>query len=504
MEGKTDKKEKITLSRPLRILIFALICSVELAINWSTGLLSSASKNIKTTLKLNDTQFGTFGLVNGYGRMIGTTIYMIVINFIDRKWMYAGSCILKSIFLAGFKFTNNYFILLICRSGQAVLHMPVSIYIPIWVDQFGVFSLKTVMLSINTAVMPAGKVVGYLLHSIFGDANWQNGFLTEAIYLTFVGVSLSLMPGHYFSKNLFLMKDETGGEKVVTKEKESKPRISYFAEKETSVVKKSGLLSIFSDLQTIGGNIQLLSIIIVRVILFGINTALHFWMSDYMRNALGIQDQKLITGSYTLVCLLGPVGGILANSLIQCTIGGYNHPHSPIILICVQCVAAIASISVPFIKTMVPFIIALGTYFTCNSSVLPFVQGLIIDSASPEIKGVAFSVANLLTMIFTSSLFPPLYGLISDKYGHIWKSLAMLVIMSFSAIVLLPLILFAILRYRKMAKEGLLEKGEKPRTSKGSDVARDNVAGDADVVNDQVKKNRKGLKGKGKEMQDKA
>ena len=48
-------------------------------------------------------------------------------------------------------------------------------------------------------VIPAGKVAWYLLHALFGEENWQMGFVFEGAYLFLVGLFVSFTPGKYFS-----------------------------------------------------------------------------------------------------------------------------------------------------------------------------------------------------------------------------------------------------------------------------------------------------------------
>ena len=72
--------------------------------------------------------------------------------------------------------------------------MPPSIYIPVWIDQFGVMFMTMVQV-----VIPTGKVAWYLLHALFGEENWQMGFVFEGAYLFLVGLFVSFTPGKYFS-----------------------------------------------------------------------------------------------------------------------------------------------------------------------------------------------------------------------------------------------------------------------------------------------------------------
>ena len=59
--------------------------------------------------------------------------------------------------------------LILLRGIDGIIHMPSSIYLHVWIEQFGVGDLKTLMQSVVLVIQPVGKVVGFLLHIIVGD-----------------------------------------------------------------------------------------------------------------------------------------------------------------------------------------------------------------------------------------------------------------------------------------------------------------------------------------------
>jgi hypothetical protein len=88
------------------------------------------------------------------------------------------------------------------------------------------------MQSVVLVVQPGGKVVGFLLHIIVGDAEWRMGFVLEGIYLVAVGFVFALSPIRYFDSKLQVVKDPDGGEHVEVKKEKQVSKISVFEEKE--------------------------------------------------------------------------------------------------------------------------------------------------------------------------------------------------------------------------------------------------------------------------------
>ena len=164
-------KRRVTLSYFLRIYIFFIITSVELIINVGTGIISFASKRIKSELLMNDKEFSLFDSVNSFGRAFGSLIFMIISNKFDRQYTFIFFITIKGILLIIFYFSHNSLTLIILRFLIGIVHMPPSIYIPIWIDQYGIKKYKTVQLTIKTFSVPMGKVIGYLFCYYFNEIN---------------------------------------------------------------------------------------------------------------------------------------------------------------------------------------------------------------------------------------------------------------------------------------------------------------------------------------------
>ena len=70
-----NTQRKVKLSRCYRLFLFFIMVSIEGIMNVSSGLLSSATKEIKKSLKMNDAKFGSFGTANSLGRIISSTLF---------------------------------------------------------------------------------------------------------------------------------------------------------------------------------------------------------------------------------------------------------------------------------------------------------------------------------------------------------------------------------------------------------------------------------------------
>jgi sugar phosphate permease len=455
-----DNKEEedhgpIKLSRSVRFLLFLIIVSTELFMNNSSGLLSSSSVAIKNQFKIGDKDFGLLGTSQGIGRVVGNLLYIYFNNKISAKIILAFSLIVKGLLAIIFKFSNNFNILIFVRGIVAIFRMPPSIYCGVWIDQFGIQKYKTVQMSTIPMVQTAGKMLGYLYHMIVGEENWSNGFVIQGSFLILLGVLVICFPNIYFSQKI-KSKEKTEENKDDTSEYE-------YIERNKDVndtKKKSKLTQFFHDVyELISNPIWSLSMT-GRALLFGITTTIHFWVSDYMKNVILIKDKKEVFMIYTVITILGPLGGVICNSLVNPLIGGYEKKKASYAAILLHITEVLCGMSMAFLRNKISFLVLTLFYFLFDSSVIGIINGINISSVRPEIKATGFSIANLVTHALCSGPGPYLYGVVNDKYKDRFMGAGMLCMMFICALACPIFIIMTIIRNRILnTKEK--EKAEK-------------------------------------------
>ena len=340
--------------------------------------------------------------------------------------------------------------------------MPQAIYIPVWIAQFGIRKYRTIQLTFLQLFMTVGKCVGYFINMYFGLENWKKGFLVEAVYLLFCSFCCLISSEDYFSKTLFRPEiDEFKNKEKLEKisctvyEEELEPKKEI--KKNTNFCNSIKILSCHS--------LYLISMM-CRCILHGLNTCLHFWLADFMRNVIHEKNQLKITICYSIICFAGPLCGILANIILRPIIGQYDSRKASWPLVFLQLTASIFAVSIGFMKTTLTVSFATILFLMFNSSALPLLQGILISCVDKDLSTTGFSIANILTQVLTSGTTPLLYGIINDKYKDKYPSLAMICIMSLQFIAVPLLVLLAILRNKKFDEE---EKN-KEKTEELNDV----------------------------------
>ena len=442
----TNSKEprKVRLSRHYRLFMFFIMISIEGVMNIANGLLSSATKEVKKSLKMNDAKFGSFGTANSFGRILSSTLFGMLNQKISRKWTTTLGIGFHTIFLLCFHITDNANILIFVRGLHGFTQMPPSIYVPVWIAQYSLRSFRTVQLTAVQLSQTIGKCIGYLLNMYFGLEHWKKGFLVEASYLLFCTISCLVTSEDYFSMTLYRPK--------LSDEEEKNLRISCTVYEEQQEVKKEKG-NFFADLKVLSCHSLYILSVICRCILHGLNTCLHFWLADFMRNVIHEQNQLKITIYYTIICFAGPVGGMINNAVLKPIIGSYESRRASWPLVLLQLTASIFGISIGFMKTTLMVTIATILFLIFNSSALPIVQGILISCVDKKMSATGFAIANILTQVLTSGTTPLLYGMINDRYKDRYPNMAMVCIMSLEFLAVPFLCVLAYLRNKKFDEE---------------------------------------------------
>ena len=357
-ENKNKVLRQIRLSRCYRLFLFFVMINIESIMNVSSGILSSATKEIKFQLKLTDTQFGSFGTANSIGRIISSILFGMYNQKISRKWSTAIYVIFHSIFLFCFKSTENAFILIFIRGLLGFTQIAPSVYVPVWINQFGLSEYKTIKITSVQLFQTTGKLLGHLINLLLGLENWRTGFVIEAIYLLFLAFCCLISSEDYFSRTLF--------SKKITEENNKRISCTIFEEhdekEEDNKEKKSNY---FSDLVILLSDPLYILCLVSRCILHGINTCLHYWFSDFMRTVIKEKQYK-VTIYYSIICFSGPLGAIIFNSQLKKCIGGYESRNASWPIVILQFIASIFAVSIGLMKTSMSVSVATAVYLIFN------------------------------------------------------------------------------------------------------------------------------------------
>ena len=450
-------QKKIKLSRCYRLFLFFIMMNMDLTMDISSGIFSSSAKNIKSQLKLTDAKFGGFGTATSIGRIISSFLFFFINEKVNHKHFLTILIGFHSFFLFSFKFTSNAQILLLIRTFQGLTQTSPSIYFPVWINQFGIKEYKTIQISSIQLFQALGKLVGHFIVFLVGFDNWQNGFLISGSYLVILNFCCIISNEKYFKRTLYAAKkDLNDNNNMDNKDKdENNSECTVFEEHGDKEINADR--NYFTNLYLLFHNPLYIISLICRSIIRGLITCLHYWFSDFMRNIVQCQPFT-VTIAYAIICISGPLGGIIANYLLKPVLGSYESRKASWPLVILQIVASVFGICIGLMKQVLSITFVTIIFLIFNSSVIALIQGILISCVDKSLSGTGFAFANACTQVLTAGPTPMVYGVINDKFKEKYPWLAMVCIMSINLIAVPLLIYLAILRNKKFDEEIRNEK----------------------------------------------
>ena len=383
-----------------------------MAMNVSSGILSAASKSIKKNNLMTDVEFGYFGFAQGVGRTIGSILYTTTVNILSARILGGAFTIAKALVMVSFELTENKWALIGLRGVVGFVHMPPSTYIPIWIDQYSFSKYKTVQMSFLQALVPFGKVLGFILVNFFGPDNWKKGYDVEAVYLLICGLFIVLSPSKYFNRKVVYLPDEDRSSELNKGEYQG---ISIFNER-PSVKGVSKSKELLDDLKAVICSPEFEVCNCAKALQNGTQSCIHFWCGDFMINRLGIDGAKK-TMIYTWMNICGPLFGFFLSPIINRKFGSYETVHAPYVIFVLHFITISFGFCATLINNQIVFVVSMTLFFGILSLCLAMTNGCLMLSVNVKLKGMCYSVGNITCMSITGALSPVIYGFFNDMFN---------------------------------------------------------------------------------------
>ena len=242
------KSLSYVISRRIRWILFLIFIFINVLMNFDHGTIPAATEQLRSYLELTDSELGFFGSLVFVGVIIGSLVSLTIINIFNRKYILMVCLILCGLSLFVFTITTNYILLCIDRVIIGTFQAFISIYLPLWCDQFGVETRKALMLALIQVAPPLGVLLGYIVTTIlnmyltylpyFGDIEenerWLYSFYIQSILIWGLSICLLMFPDKYFNskaRRVPLEIEETLNKvEKENKENQEKRKLSFFYE----------------------------------------------------------------------------------------------------------------------------------------------------------------------------------------------------------------------------------------------------------------------------------
>ena len=485
-----DEVEKVQLSRVLRFIIFLTFVCLSIVMSGDNGVLSSSKKMVAKDLNLSDSEYGIFGSIPSTGRIFGSLIFMRLLATDNRKLLTCCCIAINGGMFFIYLLTKNKYILFGVRFTIGTVRIYPHIYIPVWVDQFGIKPLKTLMMTVINITSPLGQVVGYTIGTFNVPEKWPYSFALVGSLILGVGSVLFISPAKYFSAR-YTFVGYQDGEKLVSTAN-ARTGNSVFASGEIQVKKKAEGGSMLEILKS-GAFIFSA---FVRANLLFIFQVIHLFITDYVTNGLKVDNKKQILAYYGSASIFGPTLGGAFGGLVSTKAGGYESKKSVFVVIGFGIATLCAAVPLATASNMVIFAMSLFSFFFCASAILPTIVGYIISSIPKKHKGAGSSLNLLISTLVGNLPGPIIYGFINDRFKATQPTLAWKCTIGYYLLGFVSILLACTFRYRDLNAKEVEAKGE--HADIGEQIS-STVNGDQYTLDEKVR----AKPAEGTEMQDK-
>ena len=372
VEKKEEKKKrkgksKIYLSRNVRMILFCLLLIFSVIIDLDSGIIVSCYKSFTQELNMSDLQFGFLNSITTIGKIISLLVFMVIINKNHRKFIVVITSFFHGLYFYGYFLNDNYYYIATLKFLSSFCKEFILVYIPVWIDQFGIKKYKTLLLTIVYMVTSYGRIVGAWIGTLIFENDWKKAFSLCGIIFFLLSFGLFIIPQKYYSTKYMLVEQQkkyTGDiiEKLVptkTSENELKKEIEnindieYLDDKKNKTIsdeketekdtdinsnnkkekliydyktekenKKYKNLSTFSKFKIVISNQCFIFSSLSRACIFFIFKIIHVFLKKYTFEALDYNDEIKFFYFYSLTTILAPtlgslIGGAFCNKFLE-------------------------------------------------------------------------------------------------------------------------------------------------------------------------------------------
>ena len=448
-----QKENKFILYKSIRILVYCLLLLSIILNNISSGLFPSSSIEIKTDLQITDFQFGQLFLYSSLGKIIASLIFYKLKKLTNRKILLIFLSLINSIIVFIFYFTKIFWLFSILKLILGINEMLIQIFVPIWIQQFGINKYKLTLTSIIQLSNPLGKCLAF----------WANYYLPWILILKIQGIIFGvivfcflLIPNKYTAKNILILIENETGEEMYDKRTEKNIAVYTLTEDNEDESNKAlplldknsnekdkekeNELNInlnINDLIKTNGNKKILHIsqipllnkiklilnnkifmisLTIRTILIGIQTTIALWIPDIIIKLIEIKkNSSLNLFGNILIIITPPLGSFITSMMGTFTISGNKRKRNTVVLlIFFYILTFLISILISDNKSF-SFVATLIVLLFCSATCLPMLQGICLSSINQKVKEKIFSFIHIYTLFLGSGFMPFIFGIFYEN-----------------------------------------------------------------------------------------
>ncbi|KAJ9440751.1 putative sphingolipid transporter spinster-like protein 2 [Diplonema papillatum] len=375
-----------------------LILLTRIAAHYDEGalaaLIGDKMNRMSDEMDMSRTEQGLLVSLGYFGLFVGSLVSGTLLQKFEAKRLIQGSLVMLSFAIVAFSCSPNSLILQLTRPLIGFSQALLTVFFPIWADEYAPPQSSSAYMSALQAGGPLGVVVGFVTSGFLmanGDFSWRWCFVFQGILLAPCIVFYFAVPATYID-----LRPKKGDEPVDM---------------------KAGLSRVLSDPLVWSATLTVSS-------LYFVVTGLQIWVAEYAveDEAPLHADPNTVVASFGFTAATAPVIGIITGGVILSKCGGYRGHHfkTASIVFALGIFAAVFSWGAMLATSINTFMITVWLLLFFGGSMIPGLVGLTVISVPKPYRGISLGFATVVQNLLGYSLGPLAAGVVADNYGIVW------------------------------------------------------------------------------------
>ena len=157
---------------------------------------------------MSDFQFGSLNSITTIGKIISLLFYMLIINKNHRNFIIVTTSFVHGWAFFGYFINDNYYYIAILKFLTSFCKVFITVYMPVWIDQFGIKKYKTLLLTIVFMVTSYGRIVGAWIGTVLFNNEWKKAFVCCGMIFFALSFGLFIVPQKYYSTKYMFVEQQ--------------------------------------------------------------------------------------------------------------------------------------------------------------------------------------------------------------------------------------------------------------------------------------------------------
>lgn len=525
--------QKLELKRSVRCCIYITFFFLNMCISLDDGVIASCAEQVKYRMQIDDTKLGLLESASFVGIIVGSSLGIPILNAVNRKWLLIVASLFISLGVLVYIFVTNLWAIIALRIVLGFARSFSAVYLPLWIDQFGIESKKTLMLAFVNLGPTLGSCLGLGIAQVFvkikfEDEYWQKAsysltMLIMTVVLIVISVVMMFFSNDYFIKNAKKIGSDAlvlahfrpsflGQRASIVNEEGTGFRPSFkasifYGEGEAKDELEEDIKKIEKDQMGTGKKIKLVmhnsifTLCSFSVAFYSFSLgAFSYWGPNYISSALSATEPQKILLSIILITIPVPIISSMISGVITDLMGGYAGKRISIIVAIDGIISSALGLTISIPSGLAGFNVLFAFLMFAITFILPPLTGIIISSIVNDLKGFGTGIFQFIYNLIGYMPAPLTFGALKNTMikieqgdlpdDQMWvvidgmkvptekglpkvqkgTKMAMLISMSLTAIGAILLIIAAIIRYKKADYyDELMKNGVEPGQNEDED-----------------------------------